>query len=125
VHALSGKSLTLPAGPTIAVARLFRGAAIPRAQDLRAQGLRASLALPDPAEAGLGLRRGLMLAVAPGATAALLVVLSPAPRADHGVARSESAQAALARRMRRRRSDERSSSFRPPQVPYFSGLLTA
>lgn len=30
-------------------------------------------------------------------------------------------QAALARRMRRRRSDARSSSFRPPHVPYFSG----
>ena len=35
------------------------------------------------------------------------------------------AQAALARRIRRRRSDERSSSFRPPQVPYFSGRETA
>jgi hypothetical protein len=34
-------------------------------------------------------------------------------------------QAALARRIRRRRSEDRSSSFRPPQVPYFSGLLTA
>ena len=34
-------------------------------------------------------------------------------------------QAALARRMRRRRSAERSSSFRPPQVPYFSGRETA
>jgi hypothetical protein len=30
-------------------------------------------------------------------------------------------QAALARRIRRRRSEARSSSFRPPQVPYFSG----
>jgi hypothetical protein len=30
-------------------------------------------------------------------------------------------QAALARRILRRRSEARSSSFRPPQVPYFSG----
>ncbi|CAL9328966.1 Uncharacterised protein [Nocardiopsis dassonvillei] len=29
--------------------------------------------------------------------------------------------AAFARRMRRRRSEARSSSFSPPQVPYFSG----
>jgi hypothetical protein len=36
-------------------------------------------------------------------------------------------QAALvfARRIRRRRSAERSSSLSPPQVPYFSGRLTA
>jgi hypothetical protein len=34
-------------------------------------------------------------------------------------------QAAFARRIRRRRSEDRSSSFRPPQVPYFSGLLIA
>jgi putative phosphoribosyl transferase len=34
-------------------------------------------------------------------------------------------QAALARRMRRRRSAERSSSLSPPQVPYFSGRETA
>jgi hypothetical protein len=34
-------------------------------------------------------------------------------------------QAALARRIRRRRSEARSSSFRPPQVPYFSGLEMA
>ena len=33
--------------------------------------------------------------------------------------------AALARRMRRRRSAERSSSFKPPHVPYFSGRETA
>ena len=33
--------------------------------------------------------------------------------------------AALARRIRRRRSAERSSSFSPPQVPYFSGRETA
>jgi hypothetical protein len=30
-------------------------------------------------------------------------------------------QAAFARRIRRRRSEERSSSLSPPQVPYFSG----
>ena len=34
-------------------------------------------------------------------------------------------QAAFARRIRRRRSEARSSSFRPPQVPYFSGLEIA
>jgi putative phosphoribosyl transferase len=34
-------------------------------------------------------------------------------------------QAAFARRMRRRRSEARSSSFRPPHVPYFSGRDTA
>ncbi len=33
--------------------------------------------------------------------------------------------AAFARRIRRRRSAERSSSLRPPQVPYFSGRETA
>jgi len=33
--------------------------------------------------------------------------------------------AALARRILRRRSEARSSSFRPPQVPYFSGRETA
>jgi hypothetical protein len=32
---------------------------------------------------------------------------------------------AFARLIRLRRSAERSSSFKPPQVPYFSGLLTA
>ena len=44
-----------------------------------------------------------------------------------GLAPSQSGepQAALARRIRRRRSAERSSSFRPPQVPYFSGRATA
>jgi len=34
-------------------------------------------------------------------------------------------QAAFARRILRRRSADRSSSFSPPQVPYFSGRLTA
>jgi hypothetical protein len=67
-----------------------------------------------------------MLAVTPGTTAALLMSLSPTAWADHGPGRiCAGAQAALARRMRRRRSEERSSSFRPPHVPYFSGLLTA
>jgi hypothetical protein len=42
-------------------------------------------ALPDPAEQrlGRGLRRRLMLAVAPGAAGALLVVALPARDADH------------------------------------------
>jgi hypothetical protein len=40
-------------------------------------------ALPDPAERRLGLRRRLMLAVAPGAAGALLVVALPARDADH------------------------------------------
>jgi hypothetical protein len=31
----------------------------------------------------------------------------------------------FARRIRLRRSADRSSSFKPPHVPYFSGLLTA
>jgi hypothetical protein len=38
---------------------------------------------------------------------------------------AEAGQAAFARRIRRRRSAERSSSLSPPQVPYFSGRLTA
>src|ERR1700721_1110578 len=115
-----------------------------------------------------------MLAVAPGATGALLVVALPARDADHvsivrpsrdacsrvptrsGLASGHSksgcdrvkgaaalrvdvvvwpkpgprlvragSQAAFARRIRRRRSAERSSSFRPPQEPYFSGRETA
>jgi putative phosphoribosyl transferase len=37
----------------------------------------------------------------------------------------DAAQAAFARRIRRRRSAERSSSLSPPQVPYFSGRETA
>jgi hypothetical protein len=83
------------------------------------------LALADPAQLRLGrwLRR-LVLTIAPGAARAPLVLLDSAVRAHHEDGRAP-AQAALARRIRRRRSDERSSSFRPPQVPYFSGLLTA
>jgi ABC-type uncharacterized transport system permease subunit len=42
-------------------------------------------ALPDPAERRLGLRRRLMLAVAPGAAGALIVVALPARNADHGL----------------------------------------
>jgi hypothetical protein len=42
-----------------------------------------------------------------------------------GAGRGPAGQAALARRIRRRRSADRSSSFSPPQVPYFSGRLTA
>jgi len=42
-------------------------------------------ALPDPAERRLGLRRRLMLAVAPGAAGALLVVALPARDADHAL----------------------------------------
>ena len=40
-----------------------------------------------------------------------------------GTCGSRAGQAAFARRMRRRRSEDRSSSLRPPQVPYFSGRL--
>ena len=91
--------------------------------------------------------QGEVLAVAPRATRALGVLLPTAMQADHlpilpGMARwvpglaglsvgmggcgvsggdSKRDQAALARRIRRRRSEARSSSFRPPQVPYFSG----
>jgi hypothetical protein len=153
-------------------------------------------ALPDPVEQrlGRGLRRRLMLAVAPGAARAFLVVTLAARDADHALSivqlfvwcllswcllscgargravlvivrcsRSCGAcvraqqkrprpyercsrfchvdvavwrqartrlvragpQAAFARRMRRRRSAERSSSFKPPHVPYFSGRETA
>ena len=81
------------------------------------------LTLPDPAEPLIRRPgRRLMLAVAPRAPPALLVPLGPAAPADHGDSWD---QAALARRIRRRRSEERSSSFRPPQVPYFSGRLIA
>jgi len=64
------------------------------------------------------------------------MLLSTAALADHGLilahptstGRAASlGQAALvfARRIRLRRSADRSSSFKPPHVPYFSGLLTA
>src|ERR1700683_2513924 len=42
-------------------------------------------ALPDPAERRLGLRRRLMLGVAPGAAGALLVVALPPRNADHAL----------------------------------------
>jgi hypothetical protein len=41
------------------------------------------------------------------------------------LSRAGTGQAAFALRIRRRRSAARSSSFSPPQVPYFSGRLTA
>jgi hypothetical protein len=93
-------------------------------------------ALPDPAERRLGrLGRRQMLAVAPGAARALDVAPVTARFADHaGIFRCPAArgpgagrqgQAAFARRILRRRSEARSSSFRPPQVPYFSGRDTA
>lgn len=106
--------------------------AIPGAADARWRS-----ALTDPAERRLGpggnrSRRRLMLAVTPGATRAVLVMALATRYADHGpngrrlsCSRALDAQAALARRMRRRRSAERSSSFSPPHVPYFSGLDTA
>jgi hypothetical protein len=50
------------------------------------------------------------------------------PRADHAALvgyRSGQAAFVLARLIRLRRSAERSSSFKPPHVPYFSGLLIA
>ena len=108
--------------------------------------------MPDPAELRLDVGVGLpMLAVAPGPARALLMVLLTARQADHasivardgtsvaaaGLAGAVAAgfaqrpvgfgagQAAFARRILRRRSADRSSSFSPPQVPYFSGRLTA
>jgi hypothetical protein len=122
-------------------------------------GARPGSARADPAERrlGSGARGRLMLAVAPAAAWALLVVPLPAGNADHalycaayqtamgpngpcclrhvmappatGVPAPSSVvccpQAAFARRIRRRRSAERSSSFSPPHVPYFSGRDTA
>jgi hypothetical protein len=113
-------------------------AAIPARAVTCSDGRPASSALADPAKYRLR-RLGtlLMLAIAPGTAGAFLMVLIAAWQADHvpnclspGDGRvigqaGASGQAALARRIRRRRSDERSSSFRPPQVPYFSGLVTA
>ena len=63
----------------------------------------------------------------------LLAAGGPGPRPRGGArsgrgsgqARVRRAYAALARRIRRRRSEARSSSFSPPQVPYFSGRDTA
>ena len=100
-------------------------------------------ALPDPAQRFVAGRlrqggSGEVLAVTPSATGALGVLLLTAVQADHlpilpiwigqdrgcgvsGGCAGSGDQAALARRIRRRRSEARSSSFRPPQVPYFSG----
>jgi hypothetical protein len=108
------------------------------------------LTLPDPAHCRFSLQhsRRLVLAVAPctaltggmllptAASANHGLILAHVPRPGHaahlgGQARHirgrSPGQAAfvLARRIRLRRSAERSSSFKPPQVPYFSGLLTA
>jgi hypothetical protein len=47
------------------------------------------------------------------------------PRRTLRSRRAGQAAFAFARLIRLRRSAERSSSFKPPQVPYFSGLLTA
>ena len=89
--------------------------------------LSENLALPDPAEPRLGGLIGRpVLAVAPVSSGAFLVVLPPARQADHAsIVPGGEPQAAFARRIRRRRSAERSSSLSPPQVPYFSGRLTA
>ena len=69
---------------------------------------------PRPGLAGTGLRRGLRdwLDVCDG--------LRYREEADR-----QACQAALARRIRRRRSAARSSSFRPPHTPYFSGRDSA
>jgi hypothetical protein len=84
-------------------------------------------ALPDPAEPWLVAALRLpVLTVTPGSAGAFLVVLPTAGRADHAsIVPHHAAQAALARRIRRRRSADRSSSLSPPQMPYFSGRLTA
>ena len=103
----------------------------------------AGSALADPAQRRLGRPGREVLAITPGTAGAVLMVTLPARNADHGsflptstghghrasVARARllggDAQAALARRIRRRRSAARSSSFRPPQTPYFSGRDSA
>jgi len=88
------------------------------------------LTLPHPAHYRLAPERGwrLVLAVTPGAALAGLMFLASAGPADHHpilAVCDDQAALALARRIRLRRSADRSSSFNPPQVPYFSGLLTA
>jgi hypothetical protein len=106
-------------GATFAMAPVFR--TCPRG---------GQLTLPHPAHYRLALERGrrLVLAVTPGTTLAGLVFLASARSADHRpilAVRDHQAALVLARRIRLRRSADRSSSFNPPQVPYFSGLLTA
>jgi hypothetical protein len=115
----------------------------PTSRGTRLIPLARNLALADPAQRGLGLGRGLprrkVLAITPGAAGAVVVVAIPAGDADHKTSSISKtghgpkvrgppqeltrlrAQAALARRIRRRRSAARSSSFSPPQTPYFSG----
>jgi hypothetical protein len=106
------------------------------------------LTLSDPAHRRFSLQNGrrLVLAVAPGTALAGGMLLPTAALADHGLIlahlpratraaplgsrsahRRSPDQAAFvfARRIRLRRSADRSSSFKPPHVPYFSGLLTA
>ena len=88
------------------------------------------LTLPHPAHYRLAPERcwRLVLAVTPGAALAGLMFLASARSADHRpilAGRDDQAALAFARRIRLRRSADRSSSFNPPQVPYFSGLLTA
>ena len=101
-----------------------------------------ALTLSDPAHRRFSLQNSgrLVLAVAPGAALAGAMLLPTAALADHDVIlahwpgalpgaapRRSPGQAAFvfARRIRLRRSADRSSSFKPPHVPYFSGLLTA
>lgn len=72
----------------------------------------------------------LLCCVRHGDGAERTVVLAPGHGAvSHGRSAPSSdgcyPQAAFARRIRRRRSAERSSSFSPPHVPYFSGRDTA
>ena len=134
-----------PAGPIPPGAVTFGKVLVTKVLASRPVPARRWSALADPAERasvpGWLRQRGEreVLAVAPGASGAVLVVLAAAGRADHlpivagrGVCRGrpqcsvpaglcQPDQAAFARRIRRRRSEARSSSFRPPQVPYFSG----
>ena len=134
-----------PAGPIPAGAVTFGKVLVTNVAASRPVPARSWSALAHPAERapvpGRLRQRGEreVLAVAPGASRAVLVVLAAAGRADHlpivagrGVCRGrpqcfvpaglcQPDQAAFARRIRRRRSEARSSSFRPPQVPYFSG----
>ena len=156
----------------------------PGGPDGPAQGRRRS-ALADPGHRRLALTGRKVLAVAPGAAGAVVVMTLPARNADHAPifslsssryllaavsgrclwplsgrgqddvraapgpswprvrrgrrdwldacagllyreeAGRQACQAALARRIRRRRSAARSSSFRPPHTPYFSGRDSA
>lgn len=95
---------------------------LPAAFAQRSFACPARLTLPDPAHRRLRpqLGRRLVLAVTPGAAPAAGMLLTATAPTDH-----RQAAFAFARRIRLRRSAERSSSFKPPQVPYFSGLLTA